>query len=102
MNAGGDLKLVGTGQRIVRGAVLLTAVVVVADAAPLRDVMAAAYLDLGLELDPVTVGSLSDVVPGVRLDDVVDVLGEALAERLPLGEPDLVGGRRLDQPWTPR
>lgn len=102
VNAGGTRKLVGTGQRLTREAVLLTAVIVVVDAAPLRDVMAGAYADLGLDLDPGTVGSVADVVPGVMVDDVVEVLAATLADHLQLAEPQLAGGRALLAPWTPR
>lgn len=102
VNAGGRHKLAGTGQRLAQGAVLVTAVIVVGDAEPLRDAMAEAYDLLGLELDPTTVGSVSDVVPGVTLDDVEETLGHALAERLGLGGPDLVGGRALGASWQPR
>ena len=102
VNARGTTKLVGTGQRLVRDAVLLTAVVVVSDADPLREVMTRAYSDLGLSIDRSTVGSVSDEVPGVTLPDAVDVLGEVLAESLPLDGPDLVSGRNFVERWDPR
>ena len=102
VNAGGRYKLAGTGQRLTQGSVLTTAVIVVGDAEPLRDAMAEAYGLLGLELDPATVGSINDVVPGVTLDEVQETLGRALAEALDLGEPDLAGGRALRAPWQPR
>ena len=101
VNARGATKLVGTGQRLARDAVLLTAVVVVSDAGPLREVMSSAYADIGLSIDPRTVGSVVDEVPGVTLSDVVDVLGEALAESLPLDGPDLVSGRTFVERWDP-
>ena len=102
VHAGGRHKLVGTGQRLVRGAVLVTAVIVVGDAQPLAEVMTHAYGHLGLDLDPTTVGSVTQHAPGVTLADVEDVLGAALAEVLPLSGPDLVSGRLLLDPWDPR
>lgn len=102
VNASGSVKLVGTGQRLVREAVLVTAVIVVGDPEPLRDAMAGAYALLGLELDPATVGSVSDSVPGVTLDDVEQEVGAALARALPLSGPDIVDGRALVGPWDPR
>lgn len=102
VNAGGRHKLAGTGQRLAQGSVLVTAVIVVGDAEPLRDAMVEAYDLLGLELDPTTVGSVSDAVPGVTLDDVEQTLGQALAERLGFGGPDRVGGRALEAAWQPR
>ena len=102
VNAGGRHKLVGTGQRLAQGAVLVTAVIVVGDAEPLREAMTEAYDLLGLELDATTVGSVSDVVPGVTLDDVEQSLGAALAEALVLNEPDRLGARTLLAPWDLR
>lgn len=102
VNAGGWRKLAGAGQRLVPGAVLVTAVIVVRDAAAMREVMTEAYGLLGLELDPATVGAVSDDVPGVTLADVEDAVGQALAEVLTLETPDLSGTRALLAPWRPR
>jgi lipoate-protein ligase A len=102
VHAEGRHKLVGTGQRLVRGAVLVTAVIVVGDAEPLADVMSDGYRHLGLRLDPGTVGSVTQHAPGVTLTDVEEVVGAALAEVLPLSGPDLVSGRLLLDPWDPR
>jgi len=102
VNAGGTRKLVGTGQRLTRDAVLVTAVVVVGDPEPLRRVMTDAYDCLGLELDPGTVGAVTDEVPGVTLDEVQEVLTEELRRTLALDGPDIVGGCRLLEPWDPR
>ncbi len=55
-------KLVGTAGRRRRGAALVGGVIVVTDAMPLRDVVAAVYAALGLPCDPDTVGSIADVV----------------------------------------
>ena len=102
VNSRGATKLVGTGQRLVRNAVLLTAVVVVSDAGPLREVMSSAYADLGLSIDRRTVGSVSDEVPGVTLSEVEEVLGEVVAESLPLDGPNLVNGRTFNTRWDPQ
>ena len=102
VNAGGRHKLAGTGQRLTQGSVLVTAVIVVGDPEPLRDAMTEAYGLLGLDFDPATVGSVSDDVPGVTLDDVQDTLGRALAEALDLDGPDLAGSRAFRSPWHPR
>ena len=102
VNIGGRHKVVGTGQRIARGAVLATAVIVVGDAQPLAEVMADAYEHLGLAMDPRVVGSVSAHAPGVTLADVEDAVGEALADSLDLAGPDLVSGRAILSPWDPR
>ena len=102
VHAGGRHKLVGTGQRLTRGAVLVTAVIVVGDPEPLADAMAPAYEHLGLAFDPRTVGAVSQFAPGVTLADVEETVGQALAEDLPLTGPDLVAGRLLVDSWDPR
>ena len=102
VNARGTRKLVGTGQRLVRDAALLTAVVVVGDADPLGEVMSRAYADLGLSMDPRTVGSVSDEVPGLTLADVEGVLGDVLAKSLPLEGPDVLNARVFAETWDPR
>lgn len=102
VNAQGRVKLVGTGQRLTRDALLVTAVIVVGHHEPLAEAMAAAYAHLGHTLDPRTVGSVSSFVSGVTLADVTEAVGDALAETMPLDSPDLVGGRLLLEPWDPR
>lgn len=84
VNAGGRAKLVGTGQRIVRGGFLWSAVVVVEDADAVCGMLVPAYRALGLDLDPTTVGGVADVLPGVTVDEVADVLVDALCAVLPL------------------
>ena len=102
VNAGGLRKLAGSGQRLAHGAVLVTAVIVVSGAAPLREAMTEAYGLLGLELDPSTVGAVSDDVPGVTLDDVEGSVGQALAEVLGLEAPDPAGARGFRTAWPAR
>lgn len=102
VNAGGTAKLVGTGQRLVRDAVLFTAVVVVGQPESMAEAMTEAYDHLGLELNPLSVGGVCQYVPGVALDDVEGSVGGALADVLHLSAPDLVAGRALLGPWDPR
>lgn len=77
---GARVKLVGTAQRVVAGAWLFSSVVVVADAAPLRQVTEDVYRALGLELGPATVGSVQDLLahngqrPRPGLEDVAGAL----------------------------
>ncbi len=74
------VKLVGTAQRVVAGAWLFSSVVVVNDAAPLRSVTAQVYQDLGMELDPATVGAVEDVTsPRPSAVSVADVAGAVVA-----------------------
>lgn len=70
INARGVVKLVGTGQRVVRNGWLFSALVVVSDDARLQSVLADVYRHLELPFDPASVGSLSTEVPGLIVDNV--------------------------------
>jgi octanoyl-[GcvH]:protein N-octanoyltransferase len=70
VNARGKVKLIGTAQRLVRGAALLGAVIVVRDGAGVRDVLRDVYERLGIEWDDATAGSVAEEVPGVSVNDV--------------------------------
>jgi lipoate-protein ligase A len=102
VNANGSRKIVGTGQRLTRDAFLFTAVVVVGYAAPLALAMEMAYRELGYDFEPTTVGSIAEDAPGVTVAEAQEVLGDALAQVLPLDGADVAGGRRLLDPWDPR
>jgi hypothetical protein len=79
VNAGGVAKIVGTAGRRVRGGILLGGSVIVADAGPIRDVLAEVYPALGLTVDLVTVAAAADV--GCTVDSV-DAMGDALLSAL--------------------
>lgn len=70
VNDGRGRKLVGTAQRMVPGGWLFSAMIVVTDADPIRAVLDPVYRELGLPLDPSTVGAVSDSVPGITVADV--------------------------------
>lgn len=70
INAGGRIKLLGVGQRVIRGAAHVGGVLVVRDADRVREVLAPVYHELGLSFDAATVGSVEDCVPGVSLEEV--------------------------------
>lgn len=74
VNAGGATKLVGTAQRLTRHGYLFSAVVLVLDPEPVREVLRDAYAALEFAWDPATVGCVADAVPGVTVDDVAQVL----------------------------
>ncbi|HEX6246928.1 MAG TPA: lipoate--protein ligase family protein [Nocardioidaceae bacterium] len=69
VNARGVVKLVGTAQRMVRGAWLFSAVLVVDGAAVLRPLLREVYDALDLPFDEGSVGSLVEEAPGVTLDE---------------------------------
>jgi octanoyl-[GcvH]:protein N-octanoyltransferase len=70
VNARGRVKLVGVAQRVVRGASLLGATIVVRDGARVRAVLRDVYRALELEWDEATAGAVEDEVAGVSVDDV--------------------------------
>jgi octanoyl-[GcvH]:protein N-octanoyltransferase len=64
VNARGAVKLAGIGQRIVGGASHMGGVIVVGEAARVRDVLVPVYEALRLEWDPATVGAVDDELGG--------------------------------------
>jgi len=60
INAGGRTKLVGIGQRLIRGTWHIGGVIVVAEAERVRDILVPVYEALGLDWDPGTAGSVAD------------------------------------------
>jgi lipoate-protein ligase A len=69
INAGGA-KIVGSAQRVTRDGWLFSTVIQVAGAAHLREVLTAAYRELGYDFEPATVGVVRDVVPAVTVPTV--------------------------------
>jgi hypothetical protein len=79
VNAGGSLKLMGVGQRIVNGAAHVGGVLVVSDSARVRDALAPVYAALGISWRPESAGSVADVVPGASWDAVRDAFAAEIA-----------------------
>jgi hypothetical protein len=74
VNARGQVKLVGTAQRIVRHAWMFSAVVILHDADVIRPLFAGVYRCLGLPLDTASVGSVRAEAPNVAVDDLEHAL----------------------------
>jgi len=74
INARGQIKLAGIGQRMVKGAAHVGFVIVVKDSALTREVLDPVYAALGLEWNPETVGAIEDEVAGVTLEMVESAL----------------------------
>lgn len=74
VNARGESKLVGIGQRMIKGAAHVGYVIIVRDAALIRGVLDPVYDALGLEWNPGTVGAIEDELPGIDLSDVETAL----------------------------
>lgn len=77
VNARGERKLMGVGQRLARGGVHLGGVVVVDGAELVRDILVPVYDALGLAWTPDTTGSVAAEEPGTTWDHVT---GAILAE----------------------
>ena len=65
VNVGGRVKVMGVGQRLVRGAAHVGGVIVVDDGERIRDVLIPVYRALHLDWDPRTSGALADRAPGL-------------------------------------
>ena len=70
VNARGETKLMGLGQRVIKDGAYVGGVVVVAGADRVRDVLVPVYDALGLGWRPEVTGSLLDEVPGIGWEDV--------------------------------
>jgi lipoate-protein ligase A len=81
VNAGGRRKLMGVGQRIVRGAAHVGGVLVVGDSERVREVLVPVYAALGLDWRPETAGSVADELAGVTWESVRDALVAEIASR---------------------
>ncbi len=92
VNSRGRTKLVGIGQRMIKGAAHVGCVIAVRDAGLIRQVLEPVYAAIGLDWNPETVGAIEDEVPSIRLAEAE----EALLTRI-RSESVLVPAR-LDEP----
>jgi len=89
VNVGGKVKVMGVGQRLVRGAAHVGGVIVVDDGERIRDVLIPVYRSLGLDWDPRTAGSLADRSPGLTTEMALDAVTTSFARRFDLVEEGL-------------
>jgi len=92
VNARGVVKVVGTAQRMVRGAWLFSAVLVFDDAPLLRPLLREVYTALDLPFDDASVGSLREEVPGLTLDAVEEAVLAGYDDRFGLEPAELPDG----------
>ena len=83
VHIGGVAKVMGVGQRLVRGAAHVGGVIVVDGGWRIAEVLAPVYRALGLAWEPRTAGDLQDHLPGVSLQDVTDAVVARLATVTP-------------------
>ncbi len=74
INAAGRAKLAGTGQRMSRHGWMWSAVLTVTRPDAVRRVLTSTYRELKLNLDPMTVGAVSDYVNGATMDEVIETV----------------------------
>ena len=89
VNAGGRVKLMGVGQRIVGGAAHVGGVVVVGDSDRIRDVLTPVYAALSHPWSPDTAGSVEDELGPTPYADVRQAVIDEFAARYQLREAPL-------------
>ena len=89
VNARGERKLAGIGQRLIAGASHRGAVIVARESQRVRDVLIPVYRALSLDWDPATAGSVEDEVGAVKVDDVAGAILAELGNRYQLVDSSL-------------
>ena len=89
VNAGGERKLMGVGQRLVAGGAHIGGVVVVDGAERVREILVPVYAALGLEWRPDATGSVAAEAPGTSWDQVADAILAQYARRYELEAGEL-------------
>jgi lipoate-protein ligase A len=84
VNMAGRVKVMGLGQRLVRGAAHVGGVVVVDDGERIRDVLIPVYRALELDWDPRTCGALADRSPGLDKGKVMAAIIDVMSKRFDL------------------
>ncbi len=92
VNARGERKLAGVGQRLVSGAAHVGAVVVVSGTEEVNAILGPVYAALGLDWRPDATGAVADEASGVTWDVVAEALRGAYAERYELEPVELDEG----------
>ncbi len=89
VSARGERKLMGVGQRLLANAAHVGGVVVVGDAARVREALTPVYAALGVAWRPEATGAVEQELPGIGVDAVGAALLGAVGERYELvpGEP---------------
>ena len=80
VNIAGQVKVMGVGQRVIRGGAHVGGVITVAQTRVLREALIPIYDALDIEFQPETAGGIADFDPSLGLEDVIAALGEVLCE----------------------
>lgn len=78
VNLAGRIKVMGVGQRVIRGGAHVGGVITIADTERLREVLVPIYAALDLEFRPETAGGVADLDSSLTAEDVAGALVEAL------------------------
>lgn len=89
INARGKTKLVGIGQRMIRGGAHCGAVIVVSDSRLVRATLEPVYAALDLDWNPATTGAVEDEIGPTALDAVEDAVIAELAKEYELTDTAL-------------
>lgn len=79
VNLGGRVKVMGVGQRVIRGGAHVGGVLTVGQTDALRASLVPVYEALGLEFRPETAGGLRDFDDSIRVEDVIAAHRDVLA-----------------------
>lgn len=102
INLGGQVKVAGIGQRLVKGAAHLGGVLVADRGSEVRRILEPVYTELGLEWDPTTAGDVRSFRDSVTAEQIEEAIVARLGNRFrvaPISVPDEVvrAGRSLAQ-----
>lgn len=89
VNVGGMVKVMGVGQRLIKGAAHIGGVIVVDQGERVRDVLVPVYRALGIDWDPRTAGALADRSAGTKPSDVSDAVIAQLHQLADISESPL-------------
>lgn len=78
VNIGGRVKVMGVGQRVIKGGAHVGGVLTIAHTDRLRAVLVPIYDALGLEFQPDTAGGVADFAPGLTPEIVIDAVLKVL------------------------
>jgi lipoate-protein ligase A len=80
VNIGGQVKVMGVGQRVIRGGAHVGGVLTVAETPLLRETLTLIYQALEVEFQPETAGGIADFDPSLGVEDVMTAMLEVLSE----------------------
>lgn len=81
VNIGGRVKVMGVGQRVIRGGAHIGGVLTVAQTERMRAVLIPVYRALELDFRSETAGGIADIDASLGVEDVIAAFGEALARQ---------------------